>query len=87
MALDPASLNIRVNCICPGYVISPALIAFAATSAVPFEQLERETSKEIIPGRFGKPEEIAKCVVFLCSDEASYVTGAYLMADGGLRAL
>jgi NAD(P)-dependent dehydrogenase (short-subunit alcohol dehydrogenase family) len=87
MALDLAPFNIRVNCICPGYIVSPALASFAAEAGKTFEELEKDLAPQIILGRVGRPEEIAKCVVFLSSDDASYVTGAYLMADGGMTAL
>lgn len=87
MALDLAPFNIRVNTICPGYIRSPALASFAAEAGMEMAELEKELSRQIILKRLGRPEEIANCVVFLCSDDASYVTGAYLMADGGVTAL
>jgi len=87
MALDLAPFNIRVNCICPGYILTPAFTSYVAETGAPFEEVEKQLSKQTILNRLGKPEEIANCVAFLCSDEASYVTGAYLMADGGLTAL
>jgi NAD(P)-dependent dehydrogenase (short-subunit alcohol dehydrogenase family) len=87
MALDLAPFNIRANCICPGYILSPALISVAVKDGKTLAELEKELSPQIIMKRVGRPEEIASCVVFLSSDDASYVTGAYLMADGGLTAL
>ena len=86
-AMDLAPFDIRVNCICPGYIVSPALATFAADNGKTFEEIDKELSQQTILKRLGRPEEIAKCVVFLSSDDASYVTGAYLMADGGLTAL
>ena len=87
LALDLAPFDIRVNCICPGYIVSPALATFAADAGKPFEDVEKELCQQIILKRLGRPEEIANCVVFLSSEDASYVTSAYLMADGGLTAL
>lgn len=87
MALDLAPFKIRVNCICPGYILTPAFTGYVEESGAAFEEVEKQLSKQTILNRLGKPEEIANCVAFLCSDEASYVTGAYLMADGGLTAL
>lgn len=87
MALDLAPFHIRVNCICPGYILTPAFTGYVEESGEAFEQVEKQLSGQTILNRLGKPEEIANCVAFLCSDEASYVTGAYLMADGGLTAL
>jgi len=87
MALDLARFNVRVNCICPGYIVTPALTSYAAQAGVPFEEMEKQLSKQTILNRLGRPSEIANCVVFLSSDEASYVTGTHLMADGGLTSL
>lgn len=87
MALDLAPFNIRVNCICPGYILTPAFTGYVEEIGAAFDEVEKQLSKQTILNRLGKPEEIANCVAFLCSDEASYVTGAYLMADGGLTAL
>jgi NAD(P)-dependent dehydrogenase (short-subunit alcohol dehydrogenase family) len=87
MALDLAPFNVRVNCVCPGYILTPAFYSYVDQSGVALKQMERDLSNLTILKRLGKPEEIANCVVFLCSDESSYVTAAYLMVDGGLTAL
>jgi NAD(P)-dependent dehydrogenase (short-subunit alcohol dehydrogenase family) len=87
MALDFAPFNIRVNCVCPGYIMTPALRGYIAQTGRSQEEVERELSALTILKRLGKPEEIASGVVFLCSDDASYMTGAFLMMDGGLTAL
>lgn len=87
MALDLAPFSIRVNAICPGYIVTPAFKAYVEGTGVPREEFEGNLCRQTILKRMGKPEEIATCVVFLCSGESSYVTGAALMADGGLTAL
>jgi NAD(P)-dependent dehydrogenase (short-subunit alcohol dehydrogenase family) len=87
MALDLAPFSIRVNCICPGYILTPAFYSYVDQSGVALKQMERDLSSQTILKRLGRPEEIANCVVFLCSNESSYVTGTYLIADGGLTAL
>jgi meso-butanediol dehydrogenase/(S,S)-butanediol dehydrogenase/diacetyl reductase len=81
-ALEFAPAGVRVNCICPGIIDTPLVaVAFGATEAI------RETMHRFHPlGRMGKPEEIARCVLFLASDEASFVTGHALVVDGGASA-
>jgi NAD(P)-dependent dehydrogenase (short-subunit alcohol dehydrogenase family) len=81
-ALEFASAGVRVNCVCPGIVDTPLVArAFGHTEAI------RETMHRFHPlGRMAQPVEIAKCVLFLVSDDASFVTGHALVVDGGLCA-
>lgn len=85
MALDCAADGIRVNCICPGSVDTPMLRANAAAEGEPEEVLARWGGSHPI-GRIGRPEEIGRLVAFLCGDEASFITGASYVVDGGLTA-
>jgi NAD(P)-dependent dehydrogenase (short-subunit alcohol dehydrogenase family) len=71
--------RIRVNAVSPGYTDTPAWHA-----APEFEEAMKTISNTIPSGRFGTPEEIAKGVVFLASDDSSYVTGTELFVDGGV---
>jgi NAD(P)-dependent dehydrogenase (short-subunit alcohol dehydrogenase family) len=87
MALDLAPFGIRANCICPGYILTPAFYGYVEQIGIPLEKAQKDLSDQTILKRMGKPEEVAECVLFLCSDSASYVTGTFLMADGGLTAL
>jgi NAD(P)-dependent dehydrogenase (short-subunit alcohol dehydrogenase family) len=87
LALDLAPYRIRVNSVCPGYILTPAFVSYVEQNGGSVEQAERDLADQIILKRLGKPEEIAQCAVFLASDEASYVTGTALVADGGLLAL
>lgn len=82
-ALECARSGIRVNAICPGPVETP--LAENVFSSLPGDTSEIiESFKEGNPmGRFAKPEEIAQSIVWLCSGDASYITGAVLSADGG----
>jgi len=83
IAIDYASFNIRVNCICPGFVQTPMLETFF--NAQPDPEASRKAVANIHPiGRIGKPEDIAYGALYLASDEASWVTGAALVIDGGL---
>ncbi|CDZ59149.1 beta-ketoacyl-ACP reductase [Neorhizobium galegae] len=77
LAQEGAAKNITVNAICPGY------IATEMVRAVP-EKVLNERILPLIPvGRLGEPEEIARCVVFLASDDAGFITGSTLTANGG----
>lgn len=78
IALTYAERNIRVNTVCPGTIDSPTV-----------GELTGKTRAELIAehpiGRLGQPEEVAKCVLFLASDKASFVSGAELSVDGGYQ--
>jgi 3-oxoacyl-[acyl-carrier protein] reductase len=82
MARELAPLNIRVNSIAPGSILFPGGSWDRRLRADP-DGITAFMKREIPSGRFGKPEEIADVVVFLCSDRASWVTGACLNVDGG----
>lgn len=86
MALDLNPLSIRVNCVCPGYIRTSAYENYVAGSGRPPDEVDKELSSRTILKRLGLPEEVANCVLFLSSEESSYVTGAAMMVDGGLTA-
>jgi NAD(P)-dependent dehydrogenase (short-subunit alcohol dehydrogenase family) len=86
MALDLGRENIRVNCLCPGNIKTRALINHMKSLGKSYADAERELSPLNFLGRIGTPEEVAACAAFLCSDDASYVTGASLFVDGGYSA-
>jgi len=79
---DLKSRRIRVNAVSPGSTDTPGLNDLLASSAVG-EQRRQAINSAVPLGRFGRPEEIAKAVVFLASDDASYITGVELFVDGG----
>jgi len=81
MALDYAARNIRVNCVCPGFVRTPLIRTLLADP----ERAARLTSLHPL-GRLGEPEDIARAVLFLASDESSWITGQALVVDGGSSA-
>jgi NAD(P)-dependent dehydrogenase (short-subunit alcohol dehydrogenase family) len=86
MALDHARENIRVNAVCPGDTLVERWLQsgyFEGSDPVTLEQAIEEASAYLPMGRFGKPEEIAKAVLFLASDDSSFVTGHLLLVDGG----
>ncbi len=82
MALDHGAQNIRVNCVCPGDTDTPMLRHEARQLGQPEERFLAEAAERPL-GRIGTPEEIARAVLFLVSDAASFVTGAVLAVDGG----
>jgi acetoacetyl-CoA reductase len=77
LAQEGAFKGITVNAICPGY------IGTEMVRAVPEEVLKSRILPQIPVGRLGEPEEVARCVVFLASDEAGFVTGSTLTVNGG----
>jgi len=86
MALDYARQNIRVNAVCPGDTLVDRWLEsdyFEQTDPASLEAAIKAASAYLPMGRFGKPEEIAKAVLFLASDDSSFMTGHLLLVDGG----
>lgn len=89
-AIDYAPYNIRVNCICPGTidtslyrnVIKHLVAKTGATEA----DIQQAIEQKLPMKRIGQPEEVAKVVSLLCSDESSFMTGALVSVDGGYTA-
>lgn len=86
MAMDLAPFKIRVNSICPGTILTAASYRHMQTVGMTLEQFDREEGAKAFLKRIGQPREVAYAILFLASDEASYITGASLMVDGGLTA-
>ena len=85
MALDCAKYGIRVNCVCPGYVMT-RMLEVDLPQGMSIEKYLEIISKEHPLGRIAKPEEIAGAVLFLASEDSSFVTGVALPVDGGYTA-
>ena len=77
LAQENANKGITVNAVCPGYIATEMVMA------VPKDVLEKAILPQIPVRRLGQPEEIARCVVFLAADDAGYITGSTLSANGG----
>jgi acetoacetyl-CoA reductase len=77
LAMENASKGVTVNAICPGYIATDMVLA------VPREVIEKSILPQIPVRRLGQPEEVARCVVFLASDDAGFITGSTLSANGG----
>jgi NAD(P)-dependent dehydrogenase (short-subunit alcohol dehydrogenase family) len=85
LALDYGKDNIRVNAVCPGFVRTQLVQEWLERQPDP-AAAERDVLAAHPLGRIGTPEEIASLVAYLASDDASYITGATLLVDGGLSA-
>ena len=77
LAQENANKGVTVNAICPGYIATEMVMA------VPKDVLEKNILPQIPVGRLGEPDEIARAVVFLASDDAGFITGSTLSANGG----
>lgn len=82
MAIDHGSQGIRVNCVCPGDVVTPMLPEDAKMRGLKWEDYIAGCANRPL-GRVGTADEIAKSVLFLASDDSSFMTGAALVVDGG----
>ncbi len=82
MAIDHAREGIRVNAICPGPVDTPLLMDFRDNAEEELKAIAEATPM----GRIGTPDEIAGAITFLASDDATFITGSALLADGGVTA-
>ena len=80
-AIQYAPQNVRVNSVLPGWVKSP-FTRWIWTD----EKLSKYRTDRVPLGRWGEPEEIASAILFLLSDDASYITGSEILIDGGVTA-
>lgn len=87
MALDLAPLNIRVNTVCPGTILTQASFDHMKLVGMTQAEFEETEGAKTILKRIGRPREAAYAILFLASDEASFITGTYLLVDGGKTAL
>jgi len=86
MAMDLAPFNIRVNCVCPGTILTRATSDHMKRVGMNLDQFLAEQAPEYLLRRVGQPREVAYAILFLASDEASFITGTHLMVDGGYTA-
>lgn len=87
MALDLAPAGIRVNCVCPGTILTRASRDHMARVGLTLEQFVAAEAPKHLLNRVGEPREVAWAILFLASDEASFITGTHLMVDGGYTAV
>lgn len=87
LALDLAPWGIRVNCVCPATILTRASYDHMERTGQTLEEFLAEQGRAHVLGRVGEPREVAYPIVFLASDEASFITGTHLMVDGGYTAV
>ncbi|MDB5895811.1 MAG: uncharacterized protein JWQ88_3342 [Rhodoferax sp.] len=87
LAHEEAVHGVRVNAVCPGSTLTDFHVGRAEARGKSVEQLKTERQDTSLLGRWAAPEEIAYPILWLASGEASFITGATLMADGGLSAM
>lgn len=80
VAAEYGRFNIKSNAVCPGFIETPIL------ENVPQKMLDYSTNLRVPMKRIGQPEEVAKAIVWLLSDDSSYVNGHHLLVDGGFMA-
>ena len=85
LALELAEFGIRVNAVCPAGTVTPAFVRDMSRTG-DYDRECRELVAEYPLGRLGMPDDIAKAVAFLASEDASFITGTHLMVDGGFTA-
>jgi NAD(P)-dependent dehydrogenase (short-subunit alcohol dehydrogenase family) len=86
LAVDYTHLGVRSNCVCPGLVQTPMVEMLTKAESGPLAQLHHAFLENHLMRRAGRPEEIAAAILFLASDDASFITGAALVVDGGWTA-
>jgi meso-butanediol dehydrogenase/(S,S)-butanediol dehydrogenase/diacetyl reductase len=84
LAFEEAPHGIRANAVCPGGTLTPFTIGRGVATGKKPEEMQQESRADSLLRRWAKPEEIAYPVLWLASDESSYMTGATIMVDGGL---
>jgi NAD(P)-dependent dehydrogenase (short-subunit alcohol dehydrogenase family) len=86
MAIDLAP-KIRVNAVCPGTILTEAAYRHMDRVGQTFDEFMADQAPKYLLGRLGEAHEVASAILFLVSDEASFITGTWLMVDGGYTAL
>jgi len=83
LAMDLARHNIRVNAVAPGWIDTPQLRVDIELAGMTYEQSLQQNGPLHLLNRFGTADEVANAILFLASEEASFITGTCLMVDGG----
>lgn len=83
LALELGRFGVTANAIAPGFIVTDMTAATAERVGMPFEDLQNATAQEIPVRRVGKPEDIANVASFLCSEDASFVSGQVIYVAGG----
>ena len=85
LAIELGPFNVNVNCVAPGFIATDMTRQTAERIGVPFERFMEAVSEQVPLKRAGQPEDVAGTIAFLCSDDASYVSGQVIYVAGGPR--
>jgi 3-oxoacyl-[acyl-carrier protein] reductase len=85
LAIELGPFNVNVNCVAPGFIVTDMTRQTAERMGVPFEQFMEHVAGEVPLRRAGRPEDVAGTIAFLCSEDASYVSGQVIYVAGGPR--
>jgi 3-oxoacyl-[acyl-carrier protein] reductase len=83
LAIELGPFNVNVNCVAPGFIATAMTQQTADRMGVPFEQFAEAVAGEVPLRRVGRPEDVASTIAFLCSEDASYVSGQVMYVRGG----
>jgi 3-oxoacyl-[acyl-carrier protein] reductase len=83
LAIELGAYNVNVNCVAPGFIATAMTQQTADRIGVPFEQFMEAVSEQVPLKRVGQPEDVAGTIAYLCSDDASYVSGQVIYVRGG----
>jgi len=83
LSIELGPFNVNVNCVAPGFIATAMTRQTADRMGVPFEQFMEAASEQVPLRRVGQPEDVAGAIAYLCSDEASYVSGQVIYVRGG----
>jgi 3-oxoacyl-[acyl-carrier protein] reductase len=86
LAIELGPFNVNVNCVAPGFIATAMTQQTADRMGIPFEQFAAAVSEQVPLKRVGRPEDVAGTIAYLCSDDASYVSGQVIYVAGGPRA-
>jgi 3-oxoacyl-[acyl-carrier protein] reductase len=85
LAIELGRFNVNVNCVAPGFIATAMTQQTADRIGVGFEDFQKMAAEQTPLGRVGRPEDVAGTIAFLCSDDASYVSGQVIYVAGGPR--
>jgi 3-oxoacyl-[acyl-carrier protein] reductase len=83
LAIELGRFNVNVNCVAPGFISTAMTQQTAERIGIPFEDFQRLAAEQTPLGRIGEPEDVAGVIAFLCSEDASYVSGQVIYVRGG----
>jgi len=83
LAIELGPFNVNVNCVAPGFIATAMTQQTAERMGVPFEQFMEAVSEQVPLKRVGQPEDVAGTIAYLCSEDASYVSGQVIYVAGG----